>query len=202
MAGGPGAGGSIRAHNLETCQELPDNGLNPSQPGNDHNLGHLSAPNQFKHVRSASGPSSMAPGIKSDLSSYPTTGSAVSDASLLLGLNNPYPSNMPSSSIMQQYHSSNSTPNMHERANVQQNNAYPAPSQQATIGQYSDMQPFGDMTIESQDVDMSMLGLDMMPWFDAPYGSGPDMMGLFDTNVNSDTNVGAQQQQHLHNGGN
>lgn len=29
-----------------------------------------------------------------------------------------------------------------------------------------DMQPFGDMMIESQDVDMSMLGLDMMPWFD------------------------------------
>jgi hypothetical protein len=24
----------------------------------------------------------------------------------------------------------------------------------------------GDMMIESQDVDMSMLGLDMMPWFD------------------------------------
>lgn len=25
----------------------------------------------------------------------------------------------------------------------------------------------GDMMIESQDVDMSMLGLDMMPWFDS-----------------------------------
>ena len=103
---------------------------------------------------------------------------------------------------MQQYHSSNSTPNMHDRGNAQQNNAYPIPTQNAAMGQYSDMQPFGDMMIESQDVDMSMLGLDMMPWFDAPYGSGPDMMGLFDTNVNSDTNVGAQQQQHLHNGGN
>jgi hypothetical protein len=32
------------------------------------------------------------------------------------------------------------------------------------------MQPFGDMTIESQDVDMSMLGLDMMPWFDGLQG--------------------------------
>lgn len=27
---------------------------------------------------------------------------------------------------------------------------------------------FGDMLIESQDVDMSLLGLDMLPWFDAP----------------------------------
>ncbi|EME47367.1 hypothetical protein DOTSEDRAFT_69339 [Dothistroma septosporum NZE10] len=36
----------------------------------------------------------------------------------------------------------------------------------------------GDMMIESQDVDMSMLGLDMMPWFDScPI---PEMMDLFD----------------------
>lgn len=28
------------------------------------------------------------------------------------------------------------------------------------------IQPFGDMMIESQDVDMSMLGLEMMPWFE------------------------------------
>lgn len=38
----------------------------------------------------------------------------------------------------------------------------------------SSMQPFGDMMIESQDVDMSMLGLDMMPWFDN--FSGGDML--------------------------
>lgn len=30
-------------------------------------------------------------------------------------------------------------------------------------------QPFGDMMIESQDIDMNMLGLDMMPWFDAAH---------------------------------
>jgi hypothetical protein len=29
---------------------------------------------------------------------------------------------------------------------------------------------FGDFLIESQDVDMSLLGLDMLPWFDAPGG--------------------------------
>ena len=39
------------------------------------------------------------------------------------------------------------------------------------------LQPFGDMMIESQDVDMSMLGLDMMPWFEPTH----DFTGLFDT---------------------
>lgn len=34
-------------------------------------------------------------------------------------------------------------------------------------------QPFGgDMMIESQDVDMSLLGLEMMPWFDGFAGAG------------------------------
>jgi hypothetical protein len=37
--------------------------------------------------------------------------------------------------------------------------------------------PFGDMTIESQDVDMNSLELDMMPWFDS-YPTH-DMGGLF-----------------------
>lgn len=36
---------------------------------------------------------------------------------------------------------------------------------------------FGDFLIESQDVDMSLLGLDMLPWFDAP---GGDLMPVFD----------------------
>ena len=189
-------------HYPRDTNDFQDNGLNPSQSLDSHNMSHLSAPDQFKHVHSATRPPPMAPGLKHGLSSFPTSGSAVSDASLLLGLNNPNSSNMPSPSIMQQFHSSNSTPNMHERASAQQSNAYPQPTQHADLTQYSDIQPFSDMTIESQDVDMSMLGLDMMPWFDAPYGSGPDMMGLFDTSMNGDANAGAQQQQHLHNGGN
>jgi hypothetical protein len=189
-------------HYPRDTNDSQDNGLNPSQSLDSHNISHLSAPDQCQHVRSASGPPPMAPGLKHGQSSFPISGSAVSDASLLLGLNNPHSSNMPSPSIMQQFHSSNSTPNMHERASAQQSNAYPLPTQHTDLTQYSDTQPFGDMMIESQDVDMSMLGLDMMPWFDAPYGSGPDMMGLFDTSMNGDANVGAQQQQHLHNGGN
>lgn len=175
-----------------------DNQNNTTQPRpsvSDRNLGHFPAPSQFKHVRSASGPAPVAPGLKAGLHSYPDSGSAVSDASLLLGLNNPYATNMHSPSMLQQYHSSNSTPSVHDRAPLQQNNSYPLPAQNSDMGPYPEMQPFGDMMIEAQDVDMSMLGLDMMPWFDAPYGSSSDMMGLFDTNLNGDANVGAQQQQ-------
>ncbi|WPH03540.1 Hypothetical protein R9X50_00642000 [Acrodontium crateriforme] len=43
---------------------------------------------------------------------------------------------------------------------------------------------FRDMMIESQDVDMSMLGLDMMPWFDS-YSA----MAIFDTPL-QDHNIG------------
>lgn len=39
---------------------------------------------------------------------------------------------------------------------------------------------FRDFLIESQDVDMSILGLDMLPWFDAPSG---DLMPIFDNEI-------------------
>lgn len=169
-----------------------DDGSMPT--ASDHNTHHLTAGSNNKHARSVSGPSQMAPGAKPGLHPYPNSGSAVSDASLLLGLNNTYDhSNMHSPNVMP-FQSSTSTPNMHDRATIQQNNAYPPPNHQPDLGPYPDMQPFGDMTIESQDVDMSMLGLDMMPWFDAPYASGPDMMGMFDTSVGGDAGAGAQQQ--------
>lgn len=38
------------------------------------------------------------------------------------------------------------------------------------------LESFGDMMIESQDVDMSMLGLDMMPWFEPTQ----EYLGFFD----------------------
>lgn len=174
--------------------DFHDSALPPSQAVSDHDSFHLSAPNQFRHVRSASGPSQLAPGPKSGMQSYPTSGSAVSDASLLLGLNNTYGSSNLHSPNMMPFHSTNSTPNIHDHGPGQRNNAYPTPLQPPDMGPYPDMQPFGDMTIESQDVDMSMLGLDMMPWFDAPYG--PDMMGLFDTSVDDTGHHQQQQQQH------
>ncbi|KAI4761938.1 hypothetical protein E4T52_03652 [Aureobasidium sp. EXF-3400] len=53
---------------------------------------------------------------------------------------------------------------------------------------------FGDFLIESQDVDMSLLGLDMLPWFDAPSG---DLMPVFDEALNVghvNTNMDAEFQ--------
>lgn len=55
------------------------------------------------------------------------------------------------------------------------------------------MQNFGDMMIESQDVDMSMLGLDMnMPWFDA--FPTPDMVSSF-FDAGGDAHGGAASHQ-------
>lgn len=46
----------------------------------------------------------------------------------------------------------------------------------------------GNMMIESQDVDMSMLELDMMPWFDS-YPTTHDMMHLFDPHSHATSGV-------------
>ena len=56
-----------------------------------------------------------------------------------------------------------------------------------------DSQNFGDMMIQSQDVDMSMLGLDMMPWFDS-YPTQDLNLSMFDpagTSTGVDTSAGA-----------
>lgn len=57
----------------------------------------------------------------------------------------------------------------------------------------SSMQNFGDMMIESQDVDMSMLGLDMMPWFDS-YPTH-DVMNIFDAAGGAQDPQGTQHHQ-------
>jgi hypothetical protein len=80
----------------------------------------------------------------------------VSDADLLLNLHAAFPSASPSatrSTHMRttsapehtQHRSSNRSPSL---------SAYPTPSDNT----------FGDMVIDVQDVDMSLLGTDMMPW--------------------------------------
>ena len=47
----------------------------------------------------------------------------------------------------------------------------------------NNLQSFDDMMIQSQDVDTSMLGLDMMPWFDS-YLPQHDLAGFFDPGQN------------------
>ena len=95
-----------------------------------------------------------------------------SDADLLLNLQSPYnaaQSNTGSSPAFPQ----NFTPNHDPHHSTFNNNVTSANWNYANLWNPADfsqgpnsMQPFGDMMIESQDVDMSMLGLDMMPWFD------------------------------------
>lgn len=111
------------------------------------------------------------------VTSFPTpqpTGPGTSDADLLLNLHSPYNSNNTGSSPafpQQPPRAQNFTTNdPHQNsfnhlagANWNYANLWnPLDFSQGPNG----MQPFGDMMIESQDVDMSMLGLDMMPWFD------------------------------------
>ncbi|OQO05955.1 hypothetical protein B0A48_10051 [Cryoendolithus antarcticus] len=81
----------------------------------------------------------------------------VSDASLLLSLNNTYPNTNAASS---QY--------AHDTAT---NTTYPSWSDHPHFphSTYASLArpPFGDMMIESRDVDMSLLGLGGMPWFES-----------------------------------
>ncbi|TKA64469.1 hypothetical protein B0A55_11205 [Friedmanniomyces simplex] len=117
---------------------------------------------------------------------------STADADLLLSLGSPYPS-------------SHATP-AGNSLNFSQNGATPAGGNGLTVQQPFDMpfgfypgnghmQNFGDMMIQSQDVDMSMLGLDMnMPWFDA--FPTPDMVSsFFDAGANGDAQGGATAQQ-------
>ena len=115
-----------------------------------------------------------------------TTMAGTSDADLLLNLHSPYipNSNTGSSPAFpqqpRQQQPQNFTSNdphqnsFNQMANANWNYANMWNPLDFSQGQ-NGMQPlFGDMMIESQDVDMSMLGLDMMPWFDN--FSGGDMM--------------------------
>jgi hypothetical protein len=88
----------------------------------------------------------------------------VSDADLLLNLHSPYSSGSPTRSTMPNQSSlpalfpPNSSSMPHQQNLGQETSptgfaAYPTPSE-----------TFGDMVIDSQDIDMSALGGDMMPW--------------------------------------
>ncbi|KAK6430244.1 hypothetical protein LTR95_013603 [Oleoguttula sp. CCFEE 5521] len=83
----------------------------------------------------------------------------VSDASLLLSLNNTYPNN-----------TANTAP-AHYAHDTATNTTYPSWTDHPHFphSTYASLArpPFGDMMIESRDVDMSLLGLGGMPWFES-----------------------------------
>ncbi|QIW96216.1 hypothetical protein AMS68_001734 [Peltaster fructicola] len=100
---------------------------------------------------------------------FPITSSDVNDASLLLGLHTPFEQSPPPHTHLQAAN----------RQNFQMN--YPADGQGQGANLSSDGFQVGGMMIEQQDIDTSMLGLDMMPWFDPGYAiNNGDMMGLYD----------------------
>ena len=169
----------------------------------DHSTHSIAYP---RHLRTTSSTSQPAP----PLTSYPTNGSAISNhdaTDLLMSLSSPYQTNSntshhdtagAASNVFAHLHPTNSNdmstpPHTGFASSAAPNNNHIATTDAAfnawsypnlwNPNSTSSLQPFGDMMIESQDVDMSMLGLDMMPWFDS-YPSH-DYSGLFDPNASA-----------------
>lgn len=150
-----------------------------------------------KHLRTNSSSSPAQP----PLTSYPTNGTAVSNPDdMLLGVNSQYhPSPNPTVASSNTFGmpppTSTGTPTDGGYTSGVSNGS-------GAFGNWNygslwnpnnaGMNPFGDMMIESQDVDTSMLGLDMMPWFDSyPH----EYSGLFDPHGQAgagDPGTGAQ----------
>lgn len=118
------------------------------------------------------------------------------DAELLLGLNSPYQSG-PSNT-----NTSHSTPGLGPNFTPDASSFRAASLNPNTTGNVGDFNnPYGnqdpldmnfsDMMIESQDVDMSMLGLDMMPWFNS-YPTH-EFGGMFDPTIGH-TDTGDESQ--------
>lgn len=134
---------------------------------------------QQQHLANSSNPQ---PPTLASYSTNGTTGSNDNSADPFLGLNSPYPN-------------ANNTPNAHDNTFALQPNDMNGTQHPdfATVGPGSDgfsdwnynalwntdtsIPSFGDMMIESQDIDMSALGLDMMPWFETMQ----DFSGFFNT---------------------
>lgn len=86
----------------------------------------------------------------------------VSDADLLLNLHSPFNNASPSQGSLQ------NTTSYIRSASIQSNPPHQVPPNEfsPTFGMYATPSDntFGDMVIDTQDVDMSVLGADMMPW--------------------------------------
>ncbi|KAF2799673.1 hypothetical protein K505DRAFT_320990 [Melanomma pulvis-pyrius CBS 109.77] len=108
-------------------------------------------------------PASMPPPPGAGFNAVPTPDPVlVSDADLLLNLHSPFSTSSPTATS--RLPNTSFTPNQHRSSTSTSHNtqdfspnafvSYPTPSDHA----------FSDMVIDSQEVDMSVLGADMMPW--------------------------------------
>ncbi|KAJ4288595.1 hypothetical protein N0V90_011832 [Kalmusia sp. IMI 367209] len=110
------------------------------------------------------------PPLNSNINTAPASDPVlVSDADLLLNLHSPYSASSPTTSRHPLQHTSFTRSSMP----VPTNNTISNQQQQASQATFSPNfttyptptdQPFSDMVIDSQEVDMSVLGADMMPW--------------------------------------
>ncbi|KAK5166713.1 uncharacterized protein LTR77_008257 [Saxophila tyrrhenica] len=181
------------AANVGSSNSIGSGGfMDPSQEV-DPALG-LGMQQQFpQHMRTATSGSQPQP----HLNSYPTDGSVVSShdgGDMLMQMNAQAHANgttqlgQPNGTDFSMLHPSNGQ-SMNNIPNYPQNRQAPdvangrlpgwAAPPTFWHGNGSAMHPFGDMMIESQDIDTSMLGLNMMmPWFDNY--PAQDMAGPFD----------------------
>jgi hypothetical protein len=122
----------------------------------------LPSPSAFSQFSSASMPP---PPPNPSFNHIPTPDPVlVSDADLLLNLHSPFSGGSPSA-----IRTPLQNPTSYTRSSSQQHNQlHPTPQTEfsPTFGTFNTPSDntFGDMVIDTQDVDMSLLGADMMPW--------------------------------------
>jgi len=123
----------------------------------------LTSPSSFAHFD----PVSMPPPPNQAYNGVTTPDPAlVSDADLLLNLHSPFATSSPPATRLSTQNPTSytrttpSTSNLHTQPQKTSNEFSPTMGSMST----SSDNAFGDMFIDTQDVDMSVLGADMMPW--------------------------------------
>ena len=162
-------------------QQHQGQGQAPNMPQNYHGMTsgpEMNAPAQSMHLPPHLRTASTSGQARPPLMSYPTSGSTVSNPDHdMFALSSPYQGSNPPATSGAPYGMPPPTSN-HDMNGTNQQQPY-TPGGTANPGSFGNwnynamwnhdqsIQPFGDMMIEHQDVDTSMLGLDMMPWFDS-----------------------------------
>lgn len=167
-----------------------------SIPSSSSNFASTAPSQQFNPAHSTI--TSMPP-PPTNFHSLPTADpSLVSDADLLLNLHSPFsnssPGRMPTgtSPYSTSYRSSTISSTQTPSHDFSSGSSNQFPSLNVGPGADGSSQvPFGDMMIESQDIDMSALGDDMMPWLEyLPH----DMLNLYDPGAGFVGDGGVQGQ--------
>nr|POF23950.1 putative transcriptional regulatory protein [Quercus suber] len=184
--------GQHSQHTQEARAPPTDNGYANQANGRSDSNQAKPVPSFAQHLRPHSSNSSQAGGMvqnnQSSVPQYISTASTA-DADLLLGLNSPFNMvNSRNTSVDHNNSDANNTTSYFQSSRPANNGnmtgfrttssfpIYAAGANQYTGFMAPGTHGYSDMMIESQDVDMNMLGLGMMPWFDS-YPTH-EMMGM------------------------